>query len=294
MILIVGSSGHVGSELVKKAVERGLPVRCMDKTPPPHSGIDMTGVEIRSGDITDPSAAREALQGVDTVMFAAGLKRQSKQLTHEMVETGGIRTIVSAGRETGLGHLLYISALGVSPDARAASLQAKHKAEQAIIGSGIPYTIFRPSAYFVDFAEHFAPRIRETGRFTLIGSGNTRMQPLDPADLAEAFMQSINNEKACSRIFKIAGPDVFTLNEIVHLVAKTCGVEVRITHMPFMLMNALFSAMALVTGNRGGKDFLYRMSRDSLWAAEDREAFEQAFDVGFTPLEAWLREKLQP
>ena len=100
-----------------------------------------------------------------------------------------------AGR-SGVKHIMYISALGVGKDVPATSLVAKWNAEQSLIKSGINYTIFRPSGYFVDFAEEFAPRIKTTGSFTIIGQGTFLVQPLDPADLAEAFLQALDNPRA--------------------------------------------------------------------------------------------------
>ncbi len=291
MILIAGCNGHVGSQIMKKAAERNVKARCFDLQAPVVT--DAPTLEAASGDITDPNEVRQALQGVDAALFVIGLKRQTKQLTHEMVELGGMRNIISAGKEVGLKHLLYISALGVDAGVPATSLQAKYKTEQAVISSGIPYTIFRPSGYFTDFAEHFAPKIKEKGSFSVIGTGLTRIQPLDPADLAEAFLQSLDNERARNRIFRIAGPEVFTLVDIIHRVGGVVGRDARVKHIPVWLMNALFSLMALLTGSRGGKDFLYRMSRDSVCTDEDMQEIAGAFSIEFKRLEPWLREQLQ-
>jgi NADH dehydrogenase len=158
--------------------------------------------------------------------------------------------------------------------------------------SDIPYTIFRPSGYFVDFAEYFAPKIRNTGSFTVIGNGLTRLQPLDPADLAEAFIQSLDNKKAVNKLFKIGGPEVFTLVEIINLVSKVVDRKVTIRKVPFWIMNALFSVIATLTGKRGSKDFLYRMSRDSVCSAQEMKAVKDAFEIEFNRLEPWLREKV--
>jgi uncharacterized protein YbjT (DUF2867 family) len=81
------------------------------------------------------------------------------------------------------------------------------------------------------------------------------LQPLDPVDLAEAFIQSIGNEKVKNKIVKIAGPEVFTLAGIIALVGTVVGRQAKLKKMPFWLANMMFSAIALVTGNKGGKDF---------------------------------------
>lgn len=291
-ILIAGCNGHLGKEIAKKAVDRGIAARCFDLKPLEVPGLDTSSLEIVTGDITDPASVKKAVEGVDVVMDVIGMRGETKNLTQEMVEHGGIKNIITAGKETGVTHILYTSVLGVEPGSPARTLAAKWNAEQTLINSGTPYTIFRPSGYFVDFAEHFAPKIKETGSFTVIGGGLARLQPLDPADLAEAFIQSIDNDKAKNRVFKISGSEVFTLADIIHLVGKVVGKEAKIKNFPFWLMNGMFSLIALLTGKRGGKDFLYRMSRDSVCTDQEMREVSEAFSIEFKLLEPWLCEQV--
>ena len=291
-ILVAGCNGHVGREMVRKAVERKMQVRCFDLAPPMIAGVDTAALEVVTGDITDLDTVKKATRDIAAVIDVIGMRGETKTLTHEMVEHGGMKNLVQAGRENNLQHILYTSVMGVEPDSPARTLAAKWNTEQTLIHSGIPYTIFRPSGYFVDFAEYFAPKIRNTGSFTVVGNGLTRIQPLDPADVAEAFLQSLGNEKAMNIIFKIAGPEVFTLEEVISLVSRVVGRQVKIKKIPFPIMNTLFSIIALLTGRRGGKDFLYRMSRDSVCSEQEMKEVRGAFAIEFKRLEPWLREQL--
>ena len=291
-ILIAGCNGHVGKEIIKKAVSQNLDVRCFDLNPLEIPNLDTSSLDIVTGDITDLHTVMQVTEGIDVVMDVIGMRGETKTLTHEMVEHGGIKNIIQASKENGVKHILYTSVLGVEPNSIARTLAAKWNAEQSLMHSGISYTIFRPSGYFVDFAEYFAPKIRDTGSFTVIGDGLTRLQPLDPADLAEAFIQSLDNEKARNKIFKIAGSEVFTLVEIINLVSRVINRDVKIKKVPFWVMNAMFSVIAMLTGKRSGKDFLYRMSRDSVCSDQEMKEVKDAFTIEFKRLEPWLREKV--
>jgi uncharacterized protein YbjT (DUF2867 family) len=292
MILIAGCNGHVGREIVKKCAARKIQARCFDLAPCNMEGLDASVLEVVTGDITDPESVIKAVQGVDTVMFVIGRKRGTKKLTHEMVEHGGIKNVIAACRQAGAKHIMYISALGVDKNVPATSLVAKWNAEQSLVKSGSTYTIFRPSGYFVDFAEEFAPRIKATGGFTIIGEGAFRVQPLAPADLAEAFLQAMGNPRAIKKTFKIAGPEKFALTDIIQLVGNILGVKVKIKKMPLWLGNFMFSLIALFTGNPGAKDFLYRMSRDSVCTEDEMREVREAFTIDFERLEPWLRKRL--
>jgi uncharacterized protein YbjT (DUF2867 family) len=292
-ILIAGCNGHVGKEIVKKAVSQGMDIRCFDLNPLKIPELNTSSLDIVAGDITDLASVQRATKGVDAVIDVIGMRGETKTLTHEMIEHGGIKNIIQASKENGVQHILYTSVLGVESKAPARTLAAKWNAEQSLIHSGISYTIFRPSGYFVDFAEYFAPKIRDTGSFTVIGNGLIRLQPLDPADVAEAFIQSLDNEKAINRIFKIAGSEVFTLVEIINIVCRIVDRKVKIKKVPFWVMNTMFSVIAILTGKRGGKDFLYRMSRDSVCSDQEMREVQEAFTIKFKCLEPWLREKVK-
>jgi len=292
MILIAGCNGHVGREIVKLAAARDIRARCFDLASADFSGLDPSGLESVTGDITDPAAVRKALEGIETVMFVLGLKRQTKQLTHEMVENGGMKTLVHAAKQTAVKHIMYISVLGAAPDVPASSLVAKWNTEQTLITSGIPYTIFRPSGYFIDFAEYFAPKIRETGSFTVIGDGQARMQPLAPADLAKAFIRSMNNPQAVNRIFKMGGAEIFTLEQIIKLVGRVVGRDAHMKKLPLGLMKLLFSLMAFLTGKHGLKELLYRITRDSICSEAEVREVQSALNITFQPLEPWLKKNI--
>jgi len=293
MLLIAGCNGHVGKEIVRKCIARKIPARCFDIKPLELPGEDTSALEIVAGDVTKLDDVRKAAKGVDVVMDVIGMRGETKVLTHEMVEHGGMKNIIQAGKESQVKHILYTSVMGVEPNSPAMSLSAKWNTEQTLINSSIAYTIFRPSGYFVDFAEYFAPKIKKTGAFTVVGDGSTKLQPLDPVDLAEAFIQSIGNEKVKNKIVKIAGPEVFTLAGIIALVGTVVGREAKIKKMPFWLANLMFSAIALVTGKKGGKDFLYRMKRDSVCTPEEMQQIREAFNIEFKKLEPWLRGKVK-
>ena len=293
MLLIAGCNGHVGKEIVRKCIARKMLARCFDLKPLELQGEDTSGLEIITGDVTKLDDVRKAVTGADVVMDVIGMRGETKVLTHEMVEHGGMKNIIQAGKENQVKHIMYTSVMGVEPNSPAMSLTAKWNTEQSLINSGIAYTIFRPSGYFVDFAEYFAPQIQKTGAFTIVGDGSTKLQPLDPADLAEAFLQSIDNQRVKNKIIKIAGPEVFTLAGIIGLVGTVVGRQAKIKKMPFWLANLMFSAIALVTGKKGGKDFLYRMRRDSVCTAEEMQQIKEAFTIEFKKLEPWLQERVK-
>ena len=241
MILIAGANGHIGKEIVKKSIERGLSARCLDLHPLTIERRYTSKVETIQGDITNPNTAREAVEGIETVLSVMGVRKDTEEMTHDKLEHEGIHNLVSASRESGVNRIMYISTMGVTKNVPVQRLKAKWDAEQMLIHSGIAYTIFRPSGYFTDFAEYFAPEIRKKGSFRVFSKGLTRLQPIAVDDVAETMIRSIGNERAKNKIFPLVGPEIFTLREILIMLGNIMGKKVKIKSVPFWVMQLFFT-----------------------------------------------------
>jgi hypothetical protein len=88
-----------------------------------------------------------------------------------------------------------------------------------------------------------------------------------------------------NRIFNIAGSEVFPLVDSINLVSRVVDRKVKIKKVPFWVMNAMFSVIATLRGKRGGKDFLYTLSRDSVCSGQEMREVQEAFTLKFTRLE---------
>jgi len=288
MILIAGANGHVGRELVKQCIKRGLSIRCLDLHPLDIALNNTLKVETIQGDITNLNTAREVVRGVKTVLSVMGVRKDTEEMTHDKLEHEGTHNLISAGKESAVSHIMYISSMGVTKNVPVQRLKTKWDAEQMLIHSGIAYTIFRPSGYFTDFLEYFAPSIRDKGSFRVFGKGMTKLQPIAVEDVAETVIRAIGNERAKNKIFPLVGPDIFTLREILMMLGNVMGKKVKIQSIPFWVMNLFFTLIR----SKSGKDFLYRAKGDSTCPPEVQREVREVFQIELKRLEPWLRTSL--
>ena len=54
----------------------------------------------------------------------------------------------------------------------------------------------------------------------------------------------------------------------------------------------MFSLIALMTGKRGGRDLLYRVSRDSVCTDQEMKEVKETYTIEFKHLEPWLGERV--
>ena len=105
--------------------------------------------------------------------------------TYERSDIGTTRQLLEAARGTGsIDHFVLLSSAGAGRPV-GAYLKAKAEAERLVRESGLPYTIFRPSA-FEDREGAFVPGLRAVTSFL----GMLKYQPITLHELASAILYS--------------------------------------------------------------------------------------------------------
>ena len=240
-ILLVGSSGNIGSRALELLIAHGKAssITAFDKKEPRLKSLppEVKALHGAEADITDPDAVAKGTKGATVVVCAVGVPRFTapgeKKLTPYELEQTGVQNIVNAAKKEGVKQIIYISALGVArgeniPPFHHAHL-AKKIAEQYIIESKIPYTILRPSGYFFDFRDLLAAAI--AGRYHVVGEGTNKVQPLHQDDVASILTASVNHKKVFNKIIPLGGPETFTYMELGQLFGKLLKQKVNVIQL---------------------------------------------------------------
>lgn len=109
-VLVTGASGVLGSGVAHALRDAGAHVTVLQRSA---SGLD--GVREIQGSVTDPEAARRAVQGVDTVIHIAAKVSVSGPLEeYEHVNVEGTRTLLAAAQKAGVSRWIHISSPSVA------------------------------------------------------------------------------------------------------------------------------------------------------------------------------------
>jgi uncharacterized protein YbjT (DUF2867 family) len=146
-LFVAGASGATGRLVVSLAAEQGLDVLQHLRPKPGRAAGAGTAVF----ELSDTEALKRALQGRTTLLQLIGTTRQrfASGDTYETSDVGTTRALLEAGRAAGVDHVVLLSSAGAGFPL-GAYLSAKADAERLVQQSGIPFTVFRPSAFISD------------------------------------------------------------------------------------------------------------------------------------------------
>jgi Nucleoside-diphosphate-sugar epimerases len=257
-ILVTGASGFVGSHLVPSLLAAGHQVVALARTPT--AGETVVGrlpaaqrptVEIRIGDVNRPDTLAPALAGVDAVVHLVGIARDSNGGADLLrINTEGTRAVVAAMRESGVGRLVHMGAMGVVDDPNLHYASSKAKAEALVRESGLDWTILKPSLQFGEgdgFFNIIAGLVRiSPGIVPVPGDGSARFQPIHTEDVAAVTVRALADATTVDQAFELGGPRYWTYREITREVLTALGKKRAIMPMPLPLIRLVAGTAELV------------------------------------------------
>lgn len=113
MILVTGSTGHLGNVLVRKLVERGEKVRAMILPGENSDSLKDLGVEKIEGNVLDPVSLEKAMEGIEKVYHLAAVISiipGSESLMHK-VNVEGARNVAAAALKAGVQRMVHTSSV---------------------------------------------------------------------------------------------------------------------------------------------------------------------------------------
>jgi NADH dehydrogenase len=289
--LVTGGTGFVGPYVVHALRARETPVRALVRKPARASRLAAWGVELATGDVTDPGSLRVACEGVDTVVHLVAIIR-GKPADFERVMAEGTRNVVAAAQEAGVQRFVLASALGLDERSKDAVpyFAAKWEMERAVRESGLEHVIFRPSFVFGrdgGVLPTFVRLARYAPVTPIIGPGRQRLQPIWVEDLAEYYALAVGERRGRNQTFELGGPEAVSWNEFWQRLKRVLGTRRPSLHVPFGLLRA----QAVLTERLPGAP----VSRDQLTMLElgdnvvtDPSAVE-TFRLPLVPLDEQLR-----
>jgi nucleoside-diphosphate-sugar epimerase len=271
--LVTGASGFIGGVLCEKLQHRGHEVDALVRRP----GSQPEGTRALAGDLTDGQRLTETLAGErpDCVIhLAAEIASQRRERKVREVNVAGTRRLLDAclalaGSDPTAGPRLVFASTVVTGDAHGALLteeaplpvqtpygRSKQEGERMILESGLPAVVVRPSHVYGPggwYANELIPRLRQPGRFAVIGRGENLWDVVHVDDVAAALVLAAESAPPDS-IYHVVDDEPITFYEFMALTAAALGVGAP---------RRIPAALARMVAGRNAVDAVVRSARSS-------------------------------
>ncbi len=243
-IAVAGGTGFVGGEIARELRRRGRRVIVLSSRGESARGRLPDDIEIRVADIREPASLRVALEGVDELVVSLAfpglpVEQPKKGYTFDEVDAGGTENLVAAGRDAGVRSILYISGAGAGHDAERHWFRAKARAEDAVRGSGMRWTVIRPTWVFgpEDVSlNRFLGFARVLPFVPMTNFGSQQLAPVFVRDVARLAADSFEDEAAAEQVFEIGGPETLSMRDILHRAMAVAGIRKLLLPAPAALV----------------------------------------------------------
>ena len=223
-ILLTGATGFIGSRLLAALQLRGHEVWCAGRRPPPHS-IGWMAIDFRRA--VRPAQWRPLLEGVDVVINAVGIFRETAEQRFAQLHDEAPRALFSACVEAGVARVVQLSALGV--EQRVTGYQrSKHAADAFLRALPIDSVVVQPSLVFGADGES-AARLLTLAAMPLLllpDGGHQKVQPVHVDDVVEAICRLVEaplTTPAGGRSVPLVGPEPVTLHDYLQQLRFAIG-----------------------------------------------------------------------
>lgn len=150
-VVIAGAHGQIARRLGRLLSRRGDRVRGIVRNPDHVADLESDGVEPVVADMEQVDDLAPYVEGADAIVFAAGAGPGSGPERKKTVDEGAAVKLIDAAKKAGVERYVIVSSIGAqAPDAGPAQMQpyleAKAAADEALVNSGLAYTIVRPGS----------------------------------------------------------------------------------------------------------------------------------------------------
>ncbi len=259
-VLVTGSSGFIGKNLVNFLLKEGHSVRGLDKEKGKLQRDIPDGSlhEELIGNITREDILKRAVEDIDVVFHLASLVTQAdvRESRYWEVNVGGTENLLSACKDAGVKRFVYCSTDSVvgrihQPPAKESDPphpeniygSTKYEAEKRVLeySSRMPVVILRPTRVYGPgdwrMLEIFR-RIKQK-RFFLIGRGEALFHPVYISDCMQGFKLASEVRDAEGEIFHIGGAKPVKIKYFLETAARELGVRIGRVRFPCSLAGGI-------------------------------------------------------
>ncbi|MYR62203.1 NAD(P)H-binding protein [Streptomyces sp. SID625] len=215
-IVVTGATGHLGRLVVEQLLEKvpAEQVTAVVRTPEKAADLAERGVRVAVADYNAPETFDGLFAAGDKVLLVSGNEFDKGRVQQH-------RVVIDAAKAAGVALLAYTSA----PGSLKAALADDHRGtEEALLASGLPYTLLRNGWYHENYTENLAPALEHRAVVHAAGAG--RLSSASRADYAAAAVAVLTGEGHENKTYELGGDEAWGFAEFAAELSRQTGEEI--------------------------------------------------------------------
>ncbi|MFL5867216.1 MAG: NAD-dependent epimerase/dehydratase family protein [Thermoleophilaceae bacterium] len=290
-VLVTGASGFIGRAACAELKERGHDVVALVRRP----GSEPPGTTPVHGDLRDAESLDKAIAEAkpDAVAHLAaeiGSQRNAKKI--EAVNIEGMQRLIDACKAAGSPKVVFVSTV-VTGDPKGELLEedkplpvetpygrSKQEGERMLRESGLPHAVIRPGHVYGPggwYAEEIVARLKQPGRFVVVGKGDNWWDMVRVEDVAAAIADAAERADD-GAVYHVADDEPLTMYDFVALTADALGVG-KPRRVPVAVARLAAGAGPVAATVRSARTSNARIKRELGWSPRFATAREGVPDA---------------
>jgi NADH dehydrogenase len=228
--VVTGAFSYTGRYITRRLLSMGKRVRTLTGRPNRENPF---GYQVSASPFSfdNLSQLTKSLQGATTLYNTYWVRFPHGQVTFDKAVENAQR-LIKAAEEAGINRIVHISITNPSEESPFPYFRGKGLVEKAITRSKLSYAIVRPTVIFGAegiLINNIAWLLRRFPIFAISGSGGYRIQPVFVEDVAEIAVSA--GHKGDNMVMDAVGPEIFTFDEFIQLIADKVHSRAKIVHL---------------------------------------------------------------
>lgn len=223
MILITGAAGKTGRAVIQALSRRGETLRALVHDPGQIQTVKALGVhEVLVGDLLSRSALDEAFKDVHAVYHIP------PNVNPDEVVIG--KNMIDAAQSAGIEHFVFHSVLQPQIEAMPHHWK-KLRVEEALLQSGLPFTILQPTAYMQNILAQW-DNIIQRGSYSAPYPEETRLSMVDLEDVAQVAATVLTEAGHAGATYELVGEHAISQIKVAAILSQKLNRPIQITVTP--------------------------------------------------------------
>jgi uncharacterized protein YbjT (DUF2867 family) len=236
VILVVGATGMVGSEVCRRLAAMSIPARALVRATSDAAkvqGLRDLGIDVSTGDVRDAASLVPACRGVASVISTLSsmpFAYQPGENDITTTDTNGMLQLIDVARAARVRRFIYTSFSG-NLDLDFPLHDAKRRVEAHLVTSGVPWTILRPSFFMEVWLSPAVGFDAANARATIYGTGANPISWISLKDVAEFAVRCLDDPAAHNALLELGGPEALTPLQVVRIFEGVSGRRFEVHHV---------------------------------------------------------------